>query len=583
SKEVRFSFEAEREGSAVFRFNGRMGGEQDALKLTIPVVNPPFIEAVATFSSTPDSALEGIIVPENIYEGLGGIQFLLSSSILAGMERGIEHLLDYPYGCLEQRLSRILPLVVGEEIINQFNLAPVRGQALRDTVQKVIDEVGDYQLNSGGFLFFKDGLYPSPYLSAYTMYLLKRAGKVGYKVDNDVVRRGKRYLRDVLTWWKSDKWNYPYNVDERLTTFAFCIYSLALWGEKPTTYASWLFEKRDQLSIFGKTLLLRAGRELAMGRRFEGELARMILNKVKLTPTTGHFEESESRGWTFPSPAKVTGYVIQTFTELDLKFPYKDQVIRWLVQERTKKSLPTTHENAFVFDAFQTYYKRYEKEEPDFVARILIGENEILKKIFKGRTNRPPEEFSYGLKELPKRRLLPVRIIKDGDGRLYYVMRMRYALKESPIAFDEGFYLWKEILTINGKEVRRFKRGEVYKVILHVVVPETRLFAVVDDPLPSGFVPVQTFFATEARSVQESYWRARWQERGHWWGGFDHRERYNDRMLFFGQRLFPGEHTLVYFIRAATSGKFLAPSTKAEEMYSPEVFGSTGQRYIEIE
>ena len=57
------------------------------------------------------------------------------------MKRGIEHLLDYPYGCLEQRLSRILPLVVGEEIINQFDLAPVKGRALRDTVAKVLKEV----------------------------------------------------------------------------------------------------------------------------------------------------------------------------------------------------------------------------------------------------------------------------------------------------------------------------------------------------------------------------------------------------------------------------------------------------------
>lgn len=159
---------------------------------------------------------------------------------------------------------------------------------------------------------------------------------------------------------------------------------------------------------------------------------------------------------------------------------------------------------------------------------------------------------------------------------------MQYAFKANPIAFDEGFFLWKEILTLDGKEVRRYERGKVYKVVLHIVVPETRIFAVVNDPLPAGFEPVQTFFATESRAVDEAYWEAESQEMGHWWGSFDHKEFYDDRVLLFAQELFPGEHTQVYFVRAGTSGEFLSPAAKAEEMYSPEVFGATTQGFITV-
>ena len=583
SKEVRFPFIAEQTGNAVFKFSAKMGNEKDALKLTIPVKLPPFVEAVATFSSTADSALEGIIVPENIYEKLGKLDVYLSSSVLAGMKQGIEHLLDYPYGCLEQRLSRILPLVVGEEIINQFKLAPVTGKELRDTVQKVLDEVHLYQTYGGGFLYFKESIYPCPYLSAYTMYILKRARDAGYEIDQGMIDRGIGFLKDVLRW-DDISWTYPYNEYARLTTMAFCVYSLSVWGEREVAYASQLYERREQLSVFGKTLLLKAGRNYGMGERFEKELARIITNKLKISPTTAHFEESENRGgWTFPSPAKVTAFVIQTFAQLDLDFPYKDQVIRWLVSERGKKTLPTTHENAFVFDAFQTYYKKYEKEEPDFVVRVLLGGKEIINQVFKGRTNEPPKYFTLSLDNIKKNELLPIRITKDGTGRLYYTLRMFYAFKENPIAFDEGFYVWKEILTLDDQEVRKFHRGDVYKVKLHVVVPETRIFAVVDDPLPAGFEPVQTFFATESRGVQEQYRDDQYEEAGHWWGSFDHEEQYDDRMLFFAQELFPGEHTQVYFVRAGTSGTFLAPATKAEQMYEPEVFGSTTQRFVTVE
>jgi len=582
SKEVLFSFVAEKKGVAAFAFDAQMGKEKDALKIKIPVNLPPLVEAVATFSSTQDSSLEGIIVPSNIYENMGGLEIILSSSILAGMKRGIEHLLDYPYGCLEQRISRILPLIVGEELINTFHLAPVTGKALRDSVQSVLNEVPDYQLSDGGFIYFKGGNTPCPYLSAYTMYILKKAEDSGYLVDPGVIKTGISFLRKVLRWRDVD-WTYPYNEYARLTTQAFCLYSLCLWGEGERPYVFNLFERREQIPIFGKTLLLKAGIILNIGDIFEEEISRIILNKAKVSPTTAHFEESENRGWTFPSPAKVTGFVLQTFTELDLPFPYKDQVMRWLVQERSKKSKPTTHENAFVFDAFQTYYKKYEKEEPDFVARFILDGKEILKQSFKGRTNEPPQKSLFSLESIQRDTLLPIKISKVGKGRLYYVLRMSYAFKENPAALDEGFYIWKEILTFDGKLVRRFKRGELYKVILHIVVPETRLFAVVEDPIPAGFEVVQTYFATESEEVKRKHREEMRQRKGHWWGSFDHEERYDDRVLLFAQHLFPGEHIWIYFVKATTGGRFLLPSTKSEEMYSPELFGVTPQKFMEIE
>ncbi|OYD15762.1 hypothetical protein CH333_04990 [candidate division WOR-3 bacterium JGI_Cruoil_03_44_89] len=582
SKEALFKFKAEREGEAAFKFNGRMGKEEDALKVTLPVKNPPFNEAVATFSAIDDSIIESIYAPSNTFENLGELEILLSSSILAGMENGIKFLLDFPYECLEQRLSKIFPLIVGEDIINDFKLAPITGQTLRDTVQGVLDEVGEYQVKSGGFVYYKDGLYPAPYLSAYTMYVLKRAKDNGYLIDSDVTIRGKRYLRNILRLDKVD-WNYPYNEYAKLTSKAFCLYVLALWDDYDKAYASRLFEHREQLSVFGKTLLLKAGRELGMGNEFETELSRIILNKAKLSPTTAHFEESENRGWTFPSPGKVTAFVVQAFTELDMSFPYKDMAIKWLVEERARKARPTTHENAFVFDAFQTYYRKYEREEPDFTAKIVLSEREIVNQLFKGRTNRPPVRFSVPLDSIPSDTTIPIRISKLGEGRLYYVLRMIYALKESPIAFDEGFYVWKEILTLDDRKVEKFKRGKLYKVILHVGVPETRIFGIVDDPLPAGFEVVNPHFVTESEETRQEYREARRKRKRHWWGSFDHQEVYDDKVILVGKHMFPDEHTWIYFVKATTSGKFLLPATKAEEMYSPEVFGSTSQKFIVIE
>ncbi|MDH4210052.1 MAG: MG2 domain-containing protein [candidate division WOR-3 bacterium] len=582
SAEILFRFNARNAGEATFEFKSRMGDKKDALKLKIPVIMPPLFEAVATSGSTIDSSLEAIVVPSQIDEHLGGIEISLSPTFLAGMDQGIDFLWNYPYYCLEQILSKILPLITGGELIDQFKLAPVSGKELRDTVQAVLNKVPEYQKGDGGFVYFKESNIPCPYLSAYTLYVLHRAREAGYHVDQQVVTKGVGFLREVLRWQDVD-WTYPYDEDTRLTTKAFCLYSLALWGTNEHAYAARLFERRNKLGIFGKVMLLKAGRMLDMGNNFENELRAILVNKIKLSHTSAHFEESMGRGWTFPSPAKVTAAVIQAFMELDISFPYSSEVMSWLVQERAKSTKPTTHENAFVFDAFLTYYKKYEREVPDFTARVLLGVEELVKQSFKGRTNLAPEKFNISLDHVPKDTILPVRIIKDGSGRVYYTLRMKYALAEKPYPYDGGFYVWKEILSVDDKPVRRFKRGDVYKVVVHVVTPETRLFAVVEDPVPAGFTPIQSFMATESRGVREQYMEARYEERGHWWGGFDHTEFYDDRVLFFAEQLFAGEHTKIYFVRAASEGKFLRPQTQVQEMYSPEVFGNSTQGHVTIQ
>jgi len=582
SKEVLFIFRAENEGEAVFEFTSHMGNENDAVRLVIPVSLPPLSEGVATFSSTQDSAIEAIIVPSQIYENMGGIEVSLSPTVLAGMDRGIEFLLDYPYDCLEQLMSKILPLIIGEKLINEFKLATLTDHDLRDTVQSILDAVSEYQKKDGGFVYFQESNHPCPYLSAYTMFVLHRAHTAGYSVERQTIDRGVRFLRDILRWQDID-WTYPYDDYAKLTTRAFVLYALVLWGEYEHAYAARLFENRDKLSVFGKTLLLKTGRMLGMGNAFENELRRDIINKIKVSPTTAHFEEDISRGWTFPSPAKVTAFVIQTVIELDIPFPYTEHVLRWLVQERSKRAKPTTHANAFVFHAFLTYYEEYESELPDFTTSVLIGSKEIIEETFRGRTNEKPRSHFIPFAQIPKDTLVPFVIRKQGSGRIYYTLCMNYALKEKPYPFDAGFYVWKEITSLDGRPVRKYKRGEVYKVVLHVVTPETRLFAVVDDPLPAGFAPVQTFFATESRDIAEHYRDAQQNQLGHWWGSFDHEEYYDDRILLFAQQLFPGEHTKAYFVRAASEGRFLAPQTKVEEMYAPEVFGTSEQGRVIVE
>ena len=114
----------------------------------------------------------------------------------------------------------------------------------------------------------------------------------------------------------------------------------------------------------------------------------------------------------------------------------------------------------------------------------------------------------------------------------------------------------------------------------------------VTDHLPAGFEPVESWFATTARTLanrqdrqstspdqggEEPDWNAWWR-----YGEFDHVERHDDRVQLFATRLAEGYHEFSYIVRATTAGTFRTAPARAEEMYEPEVFGRTPTAVIDI-
>ncbi len=124
------------------------------------------------------------------------------------------------------------------------------------------------------------------------------------------------------------------------------------------------------------------------------------------------------------------------------------------------------------------------------------------------------------------------------------------------------------------------------RVTLTMDLPKERRFVAVTDPLPAGFEPVESWFATTAADAAkatdqedggEPTWEDIWKR-----GTFDHVERHDDRVLLFATRLSSGHHEFSYVARATTSGTFVTAPARVEEMYEPEVLGRTATQTIEV-
>ena len=582
AREVVFPFQADSPGLARLAFKARMGEETDGLEIRLPVQLPRPKESVALSGQVKDAAEERVRIPGDALLDESFLDVQASPTALSGLKGSLDYLKDYPYACLEQRLSAVLPYLVASKVIFDFKLSPMEESVVRKFVQATLRDVYGYQKEEGAFGLWPDGHRTSPYLTCYGVFALLKAREAGYEVDASRLDQAAQFLSD---WLREDygSGGHPYEVRGWKTTRAFALYDLALLGRPEQAYAEKLFAERDDLPIFGRALLLKA---LHYGKgtlRAQSMLLDELLNMVKVTPADAHFEEGEASGleWVYSSNLRTTAFVLQTLIEIGSDHPLVPQIARWIVEKRRSGHWHSTQENFYVFYALNDFFRTYEKERPDFAFKVTLDARTLLEGSFK--------DLDAGIKTArmkltahPAGKELPLAVRKDGDGTLYYTARMTYAPGQKLEARDEGISILKHLESLDGKPLQTVKAGSLVVVAVDVVMPQEGLFIVVDDPLPAGFEAVNPSFLTESEEQLRKLDKI--DERDErWWEGFHHVEMRDDRVLLFADSLTAGLHTHRYLARALTFGTFLAPGTKVEEMYSPEVFGRGAEQIATIE
>jgi hypothetical protein len=199
----------------------------------------------------------------------------------------------------------------------------------------------------------------------------------------------------------------------------------------------------------------------------------------------------------------------------------------------------------------------------------------------------------------------PFLFEKTGDGILYYTARLQSAPRELPLTpLDRGLIVqrWFEPWS-GGGATHTIPAGELIRVKLRVATSQERRYVVLEVPLPAGMEAIDTSLATSARPPGATRRQGEgggvtddetgeadeggesadleWYEFG-FWNPFDHVELRDDRILLFADWLPAGVHSLNLVARATTSGTYVLQPARAEEMYTPEVFGRSEGGLFEV-
>ena len=577
-----WDLEAKSLGTASFEFRAAAGAESDGLKWSLPVTVPEKMETVATSSVTQSDSEEGLRLPSNAVKGQGKLEATLSSSALSGLKDSVKYVFFYPHGCLEQRMSRSMPIICGADLIETFGLGDLA--SLKKTVQQVFDELPHFQHGSGGYMYWTWSVLPDPYITAYALDLAYLAKKEGYQVPEESVKRAVQWLLTSLG--SNQQWAYPYSEDETYASRAYGLYVLAEYGENPGGYLTNLYVKRSQLPFIAKANLYKAADKLGGNEAMVATLAQELLNQAKVDPRGLHFEEPQATrmDWVHYSTELASAQILQAFLQVKGGFANDEKAVAWLTQARKKDGAwSDTHSNAWALRAFQDYYRHYEKEAPNFTASLgLKGGKELWNQAFAGRSL---ETFAktFSLADLfSDGESARLDFKKQGPGRLYYSM----AMSSMPARFDkpafEGFEIERSLKPLKGT-AGPIKAGDRYIVTLKVKTRQDRTFVAMTDPLPAGFEVVDSSFATEGKRDEEKLDDEAKNDRGDWWGGFSHAENYDDRVQVYADFLSSGEHVWRYLVQATSPGKFSQPSAWVEQMYEPEIFGRTAGAEVGVE
>lgn len=603
--EVRFPTSAAAAGRARFQVAAVSGRFADAADVSLPVWTPATTEAFATYGHIDAGHVsQPVRAPRGAVAAFGGLEVTTSSTTLQALTDALLYLTSYPYECSEQIASRVLAVAALRDVLQAFQTEGLpTSKELEAGLARDVERLRAMQNDDGSFGFWRQGGEPWPWLGVHVAHAFERARAKGFAVPEDALERSRAYLRGVEG--RIPKW---YGDDARHTLLAYALDVRARLGDADAGRARRLAREVGipKLSFEALAFLLPT---LAAdnGSRAEAEaLRRHLANRVTETAATAHFavDFGDDGYLLLHSDRRADALVLAALIGDQPQSDLIPKLVAGLLASRRAGRWQSTQENVFVLLALDRYFNAYEKVSPDFVARLWLGARYAGEQSFRGRSSER-RTLRVPMAHLAAQgRETPLVLAKDGPGRLYYRIGLRYAPAQLDLAaLDAGFTVGRRYEAVDHPDdVRRgtdgvwhVRAGSRVRVVLSLVAPSRRAHVALVDPLAAGLEAVNPSLATSATpppgpatevslrgapgggapgrpGLSWWFWTRPW---------FEHQNLRDERVEAFASLLFEGVYSYSYVARATTPGAFVVPPAKAEEMYAPETFGrSASDRLI---
>ena len=595
--EVRFPAATELVGTARIQIAAVSGAFADAATVELPVYTPATTEAFAVYGVVDEGAIaQPVAAPGDVFAQFGGLEINTSSTALQALTDAVLYLVAYPFECSEQLSSRILGVAALRDVLTAFEAEGLpSAEEMEAAVERDIERLEGLQNGDGGFPYWRRGRDSIPFNTIHVAHALQRAKLKGFDVPEEMQSRALDYLRDIESYYPS--W---YSQRTRQTLSAYALYVRNLMGDRDVGKARDLFaeSRLEDLSLDAVGWLWAVLQDDPAASTEIEAIRRHVNNRAVETAGAANFTTAydEQTYLLLSSNRRTDAILLDTLIADSPQSDLIPKLVNGLLAHRKQGRWGNTQENVFVLLALDRYFNTFESQTPDFVARIWLGDTYAGDHEYSGRSTERHET------EIPMAYLVDpalgggetqdLVLSKDGPGRLYYRLGLRYASTDLSLdPLDMGFVVQRNYEAVDDPEdvrqdedgVWHIRAGARVRVHLKMVADNRRYHVALVDPLPAGLEIVNPALAVSGSAPQDpssSDYRYGW-----WWWGtwYEHQNMRDERAEAFTALLWDGVYDYTYIARATTPGVFVVPPAKAEEMYSPEVFGRSGSDWVVVE
>nr|HPJ39661.1 alpha-2-macroglobulin family protein [Spirochaetota bacterium] len=506
---------------------------------------------------------------------------------LPKMLRASRYLMKYQYGCIEQSLSKVVPVVAFRRLLLRMNTGlQVPDKKIEAKAKRTLRIIQNLQ-NDDGTWGWWSGDRGNEYVTAYVMHSLKIMKGLGFRVDINVVRKGADALGRIAVNPNTDD-------DAR----AYALYASVIWG-RWNEYAYQKLERSEYQNPYRTAFMarslaaVRTMQHLSSGIR-ERNAARLgeVLGELK------NMQKRDSRGIYWPDaagqrwgwqggPVEITAHVLSALVESGDASPVTGLAAASLGRRGRGDAWSSTKETAYVMEALCGYLgKGGSPVSSPGEVRISLNGKEAARIPYN-----PAKVTSEAA--LTKKILIPAgergsRYVLTAEGPDNPAVTFDAALRGSLYFNPAGFFSFLKSesrgldslgngvsLVRSYHAVRRVRDmnnaeymvpgdlspsegvavGDEVLVKVRFRARDRFEYLVLEDCLPSGFEVT----AKDAYKGIKLY---------------SHVERRDNRMLYFFSRLEKGRiYEVAYIMRAELPGSFLAKPARMECMYEPSIQG----------
>jgi len=538
----------------------------DAMRLELPVLPHGSLQWTSRAGLVEQRIEEKIHLPDDAIPETTELLIVVSPTHAATVLDALDYLAGYPYGCVEQTMSRFLPTAITRQVLQQLQ---IRKPELEDELPRMLraglQRLYNFQHGDGGWGWWKHD-QSNPFITAYVVYGLSLAQKADVQVDANVLRRAVQALQGHLKKAEDDE------------TRAYVLYALSTAGVKVPAVRNALADNATKLPAATKAMVALVLQQDGEKREAQRVLAALAREAVEVG-AGAHWKGQNKYRWTSHA-VETTALALQALLAIDPDHALVKKVVTWLAMTRDGNHWVSTRQTAMVVYALAGYLARTGEREPDMTLTLEVNGNRVYEK----RVTKDNWHAFDGTVKLTGAQLRPgenrIVLFKQGTGTPVYALYLRHFVRADTFKPSEGgVHIERRYARVtrqaDGKRAVEplsdgaiVKSGDEIEVTLKVLADRPHRYLMIEDPMPAGFEAV--------REPRRQWYGRHW---NYWYANKEYRDEKVDIAVTY---LPQGERTVSYVMRAETPGKFRILPTLVWNMYRPGEGGNSAGMTIEV-